>query len=323
MDIIDPLSFLSGLGVAVSRGIAMIRKLLALLLCLGMGCAATAHAEGNAGPLRVVASTTDLGAIAKEVGGSRVSVQVICGANQEPHEFEFVPGQVRIVQQADIYLKVGRDLDKWADKLIESSGNTKLLVVDCSQVVTILPGYDEVAHPLGNPHYWLGPSKWDNIAGHVAGMFSKLDSAHTTEYDSLNAIFEFHLRDATAQWKARLDSCRGFGIVSEHAAWNYFAADFRLSIIGTVSRIPEVEPTPQDLAQLEMMIRQVPCVYLREPFESERMATVLQLDTGVPVIVVPTSVGGVPQSKDLWSHMDYLVNSVAQACERRRFSGRE
>ena len=73
---------------------------------------------------------------------------------------------------------------------------------------------------------------------------------------------------------------------------------------------------PRDLALVERAIRQFPhAAYFREPFESDRWAGVLKLDTGLQTIIAPTS-ARFASARDLWSQMDYLVNSVATVCAR-------
>src|SRR5512139_3234624 len=66
----------------------------------------------------VIASTSDLAAIAKEIGGDHITVESLCRPNQDPHSFEILPQHVIAVQTADLYLRVGAGLDFWSDELL-------------------------------------------------------------------------------------------------------------------------------------------------------------------------------------------------------------
>jgi zinc/manganese transport system substrate-binding protein len=272
--------------------------------------------------VRVVASTTDLAAIAREVGGDLVQVESLCRGDQDPHEFEVLPAQVTTIQQADVYLKVGLALDAWADKLIAGAGNRRLTVIDCSNHLELLgKGGDgsNGAHPLGNPHYWLAPSTFALIGATIRDGLIQADPARQADWEATYAAFAARADSAYVAWKATMAPCRGMAVVTEHASWDYFVRDFGLEIAGIVNRIPEAEPTPLDLARLEQTItsRRVR-IYLREPCESPRIPEVLARDTGIRIVLAPTSVGAVPAARDLWSHFDYLIGTLSAACSESR-----
>lgn len=271
-------------------------------------------------PVRVVASTTDLGAVAREVGGELVTVEALCRGDQDPHDFEILPSQVMTVEHADVYLEVGLALDPWADRLIQSAGNTRLIVEDCSHGILVIDGQThEGPHPLGNPHYWLGPSSLSMVAENIRAALSKADPANAEAYHAGYTIFVARLDSALAHWRALLAPCQGWGLVSSHPCWDYFARDFGLEIVGTVSRIPDAEPSPVDLAKLEQAIRsRRRVIFLREPFTSDRFPNVLARDTEILVLVAPSSVGAFPQTPDLWTQFDYLISQLSTQCQKVR-----
>ena len=274
-------------------------------------------------PLKVVASTTDLAEIAREVGGSHVTVEALCRADQDPHDFEILPSQVMLVQHADVYLKVGLALDLWADKLLESAGNAKLNVVDCSRGIDVIGAHEQhegnSPHPLGNPHYWLGPTNLPLIAANIRDALTKADDSHGDLFWQRAVTFKARIDSALARWKSNLAPCGGWALVSSHPSWDYFARDFGLGLAGTVSRIPDAEPSPLELASLEQTIRKHgKVIFMREPFTSDRFPNVLSRDTGIPVLLAPSSAGALPQTQDLWTLFDYLTSQLATQCQTTR-----
>jgi zinc/manganese transport system substrate-binding protein len=270
-----------------------------------------------AAPLRVVASTTDLAAIAREIGGDRIIVQSLCRADQDPHEFEILLSQATVVQQADVCLKVGLALDVWADKLLATTAFSHTIIVDCSQGVAVIGGEagKDSPHPLGNPHYWLGPTNLPLIAANIRDALMRADSAHAAEFQEHYDTFAARADSAFQMWKEKLSACRSVGLVSTHSSWDYFARDFGLTIIGVVHRIPDVEPSPADFAHLEDLIRRHGhAVFLKEPFVPERIPTVLARDTGLHMLMAPSSVG-TNGAQDVWSFFDHLVRDLSAACK--------
>src|ERR1700741_3929846 len=129
------------------------------------------------GKLTVVATTEDLAAIAREVGGDHVTVDSIAKGYQDPHFVEAKPSFILKLQKADILVLVGRDLKiDWLPPLIQQSRNSKVQVgadgyLDASAQARILEipqgqitRAEGDVHPLGNPHYWLDPENGKNIA---------------------------------------------------------------------------------------------------------------------------------------------------------------
>src|SRR6478736_182163 len=136
----------------------------------------------SAKKLNVVTSTTDMAALAQEVGGDRISVEAIAKGYQDPHFVEAKPSFLLKLRQADLLIVVGLQLEiGWLPPLITQSGNPKVQIgaggyLDASQFSEILEIPQGVVtramgdvHPLGNPHYWLDPDNGRRVAKGIAG----------------------------------------------------------------------------------------------------------------------------------------------------------
>src|SRR5579864_6063450 len=145
--------------------------------------------------LNVVTSTTDLAALAQEVGGDRVSIEAIAKGYQDPHFVEAKPSFLLKLRNADLLISVGLQLEiGWLPPLITQSGNPRVQVgapgyLDASQFAEILEIPTGVVtramgdvHPLGNPHYWLDPENGRRIAKGIAGKLGDLDPSNTAYY---------------------------------------------------------------------------------------------------------------------------------------------
>ena len=141
------------------------------------GVLAFASTAPAAAALRIVATTEDLAALAREVGGDKVEVMALAKGYQDPHFVEPKPSFILAVSRADLLIAVGRELEiGWLPTLVTSSRNAKIQAgsngyLDASLNVKILEipsgqitrAMGDV-HPQGNPHYWLDPGNGRLIA---------------------------------------------------------------------------------------------------------------------------------------------------------------
>src|SRR5712691_2116465 len=160
----------------------MLRSFGPTLLVLLLGAPALARAAVN-----VVASTEDLAALTREVGGDRVKVDFIGRGYQDPHFVEAKPSFILKLSKANLLVAVGRELEiGWLPPLIQQSRNAKIQVgadgyLDASLTAKILEiptglitrAMGDV-HPLGNPHYWLDPENGKRIGKEIADKLSEL-----------------------------------------------------------------------------------------------------------------------------------------------------
>src|SRR2546425_12636687 len=74
--------------------------------------------------LQVMTATTDLAALAEEVGGDKVSVESVARGYQDPHFVEAKPSFLLKLRKADLLIVVGLQLEiGWLPPLITQSGN--------------------------------------------------------------------------------------------------------------------------------------------------------------------------------------------------------
>src|SRR6478752_4930383 len=215
--------------------------IIALVLCFAVLGAPVAQAK----KLNVITSTTDMAALASEVGGDRISVDSIARGYQDPHFVEAKPSFLLKLRNADLLIAVGLDLEiGWLPPLITQSGNPKIQVgaagyLDASQFAEILDKPTGTitramgdVHPLGNPHYWLDPDNGRRIARGMAGKLSELDPADAAYFQQRFQDFDKRLTEAEKKWDAQMAPYHGAKLVTYHTSWSNFARHFGLSILG-------------------------------------------------------------------------------------------
>jgi zinc/manganese transport system substrate-binding protein len=298
-----------------------------LHLTLLAAASVAAGAPDAAAAVKVIATTEDLAAIVREVGGDKVSVESIARGYQDPHFVEPKPSFILKLNGADLLVVVGRELEAaWLPRLIDQSRNSRIRVgapgyLDASTGADIMDvptgpvtrAMGDV-HPLGNPHYWLDPANGRRIAQLVQKKLTELSGGDAAYFAQRYADFDRRLGEAEARWKALLAPYKGLKIVTYHRSWTNFAAAFGLDVVGYVEPKPGIPPSPgHQLALTQEMKRQNVRIILVEPYFDLRTPNAMARDTGAKVLVMPPSVGGVKEIGDYFELFDYNVNLLVAA----------
>ncbi len=115
-------------------------------------------------------------------------------------------------------------------------------------------------------------------------------------------------------WIARAMPFRGMEIVTYHKNWAYFARDFGLTVLGYIEPKPGIPPTPKHVEETIKLIedRGIDLMLVATYFEKRKPMTISK-KTGIEALFLPLSVGAVPEATDVFSLMDYWIDSINAA----------
>jgi zinc/manganese transport system substrate-binding protein len=285
------------LGLAVAFGATLVH---------GTNEALMRPAYAGSKPLSVVTTTEDLAAIAREVGGERVQVASLSRGYQDPHFVDAKPSYMVQLQKADLFVEVGRDLEVgWAPGLLNGARNPRILpaapgFVDASSQVNVIEVPSSVSraqgdvHPFGNPHFWLDPANGIPIARAIRDGLVRVSPADAALFNTRCADFEKRVNDATARLKDRAKALglEGAKVVTYHRSWSYFANAFGLTVVDYIEPRPGIPPSPNHVQDLVTGMKQggVKLLIVDDYFDA-RLPQKISRDTGVPLVILPTSVG--------------------------------
>jgi zinc/manganese transport system substrate-binding protein len=292
--------------------------------------AATVTAVAQSAPeqrLFVVTTTTDLAAIAREAGGSRVDVRSLAIGTQDPHYVEPKPSLILDLRRADVYAQIGLGLEiGWAPVLLDQARNPQVHRggrghLDLSTVAEVLDvprtrvtRAEGDLHPYGNPHYWLEPENGLRMAAAFAAKFAELDPGGAEEYERNRAAFQSRLEAARGRWRAQLAPHAGAPVVAYHASWKYFLEFAGLTIIDYIEPRPGIPPSPRHLADLITRMTSVRArAVIVDPFYDLRVPRTVSERGGARLLVLPSSVGGVPAVESYLDLFDHNVRSLVDA----------
>ena len=282
-----------------------------------------------AGKVQIMTATSDLAALAQEVGGDKVEAESVARGYQDPHFVDAKPSFLLKLKRADLLIIVGLELEiGWLPPLITQSTNPKIQVggpgyFDASRFAKILEipsgqvtRAEGDVHPLGNPHYWLDPENGLRIAKGIADKLSEMRPGDATYFAQRYSDFEKRLKDADQKWLAQMATYKDRKIVTYHRSWPNFAEHFHLNVVGYVEPRPGIPPSPQHTVELiQQMKRDNVKVIVVEPYFDLKTPNSIARETGGQVLVLPPSVGGEKEIKDYFSLFDYDITKLKQALD--------
>jgi zinc/manganese transport system substrate-binding protein len=283
--------------------------------------------KASEGKLQVLASTSDLKSIAEFIGGDKVEAASITAGYQNAHFVEVKPSYMLKARNADLFIKIGMDLEiGWENLILEGARNSKILAgtigyLDASDGIHKLQlptgSVDRSMgdiHPMGNPHYWLDPLNAKIVAANIADRLSRILPQDESYFRENLLEFNKRIDQKMVEWKTKLDPFKGESIAIYHRSWTYFADRFGLNVACELEPKPGIPPSPGHLKEAIGIIKQKGVkVILIEVFYDKKPAYFVASQTGAKVVVVPNSVGGTKETKDYFSLINVIVDRLAEA----------
>ena len=276
--------------------------------------------------LKVLACEPEWGALVKELAGDKVSVYVATTALQDPHRIEARPSLVAAARNAGLVVCTGAELELgWLPLLIRQSGNSAIqpgkpghfeaaAYVRMLDVPQRLDRADGDVHAAGNPHIQTDPRNIALVAEPLARRLAELDPANAATYQARSADFQARWKAAIQRWEQSAAPLRGVPVVVQHKAFPYLQQWLGLVEVAALEPKPGVEPTSAHLSTVLAGLKTRPAkMILRAAYNDPRGADWLAERTQLPVVVLPFTVGGNEQAKDLFSLFDDTVQRLLKA----------
>ncbi len=269
----------------------MNRALVGLAVTLSLISSAALVACGETGTvgdeqgIAVVATTSQIGALTREVAGDRVSLTILIGPGVEAHDFEPSVGQVRKINDAGLILRNGIGLDDFLDGVIE--GAAKANVVTVTEGATVAKGGEDAGED--DPHVWHDVDNAKQMTLRIAEALAEVDPANASAYDRAAREYLAKLDETDREIRALLDPIPAGQrkMVTNHDAFGYFIRRYGLEYVGAVfpASGAESQPSAGDIARLEDVIREqgVRAIFAEEELDA-KIARQISRDTGVKIV---------------------------------------
>ncbi len=276
------------------------KKLIVLLLVVGLllgGCKSTTI---NTSKLQVVTSFYVIYDFAKKIGGDHVQITNLVSGAQEPHDYELTSDDMILLQKKVLLLVNGLGLEPWLDKLKQTVNNPNLTMVTLSKNIDIISTESQT-----DPHIWLDIERAKIMLKNIADAFSTADPSnaadyavnydkYATQFDALNNTFKTQLKTATKNV-----------FVTTHAAFAYLAEAYGLKQIYSSGVLSYDEPSSEAMTKIIELAKtnKVTTIFYEQAGDS-KIAEVIAKATGAKIAIL-NPLEGLSQSQ-IDQGADYL-----------------
>ncbi len=244
-----------------------------------------------AAPMPVVASFSILGDVAQQIGGERVAVQNLVGANQDAHVYNLTSGDIKKIREARLVLLNGLGLEK--AELQRAVKQSKVASAEATAGIKPLAADEhdhshEHDHDHGefDPHVWNDPVLMQRYAANVAIALIKADPAGSRYYQQRFKDYQNVLNQlnnyANRQFGAVAPAKRK--VLTGHDSFAYLGKRYQVKFISPQGVSSEAEPSARQIAAIIRQIKaeNVQAVFT-ENIKDGRMIARIAKETGVKV----------------------------------------
>jgi ABC-type Zn uptake system ZnuABC Zn-binding protein ZnuA len=289
--------------------------------------------ELDGAPLQVVATTSIIGDVVAQVGGSAIELTTLMGPGQDPHSYQPTPQDMAAVAEAHAIFVNGWDLEEALAHDLEGIAQDAAIVPISAGIEPLALGAhqredretggsheesEEHAHAGADPHVWFSIQNVNQWAENVEHVLSDLDPAHAATFERNATAYQAELEGLEAYVKGQMAGIpaeRRF-LVTNHDSLGYLARDHGLTVLGTVlpAASTVAEPSASDLAALiEEMEKRGICTLFAETTVSSKLAETVaaELDACEEVAILKLYTGAVgPAGSGAESYIDMYRHNV-------------
>lgn len=223
-----------------------------LLFALALWLPLSLHAADK---LNVVTSFSILADLTREVGGDRIELTNLVGADADAHLYEPSPDDAKALLRADLIIANGLGFEPWLERVLASSEPKGKRINASAGVVPLM--LDEDGERVPDPHAWQSLTNAEIYVRNIAKALGELDPANVDAYnqrrDAYLTCLHALLKKADAQIAGLPASQRK--VVTSHDAFGYLGQAWQLAFIAPQGLSTHDEPSAAEVAALIRQIR--------------------------------------------------------------------
>jgi zinc/manganese transport system substrate-binding protein len=243
--------------------------------------------------VKVLASFSILGDLVREVGGDRVEVSTLVGANTDMHGFQPTPAHAKAVAGAKLVVINGLGLEGWADRLVKSANYKGARLVATRGVKALSAEHEGQGHNHKHKHSdRYDPHAWQEVANvkiYVANIRDALTGVDPAGKDNYAKNADAYLQKLGALEAEIKQLFAGLSekerrVIASHDAFHYFGDAYGIEFLAAQSAGGDTQPSARDVARLIQQIRKegVKAVFV-ENISNPRIVEQIAKETGAKI----------------------------------------
>ena len=283
--------------------------------------------------LKVITTSTDLKSIAEYIGGDKVNVESLTKGYANPHEVDAKPSFMVKLRKADVFIRIGLDLEQWAQLLIDGARNPHIRFGAPGHVIASV-GVDLQGlavrggamidrslgdvHIYGNPHFWLDPLNGKIIAQNILEGLKRNSPENAKYFEENKRLFDKEIDTHLIKWMKEIKPYFGTNVIAYHRSWPNFSKRFGINVVGYVELRPGIAPSPAHVATLIKRMKSEDIrVLIEEPCYETKIPKFISSKTDASVLTLPVSVEGLNEVKDYFGLFDYIIDNLVSTFKKQ------
>lgn len=261
------------------------KKLAVLLLSLCMSAAVSAQSQ-----ISIVTTIKPLQLIASDLLGDLGSVEALIPAGASPHHYSMKPSDLRKLQQADLAIWVGPELEGFLVKSLKSTDAPVIQLMGGSEHKEDEHEHHEEEeheahhhdHGGEDPHVWMDPELMLSASIEITEQLIEQFPDHKLQLQRNQERFARQLKQIDDENRALLQPYKQIGFIVFHDAFGRLIEHYGLNQQAYITVDPARAPGARKLAQIQSLIVDsgVKCVFIEPQFEA---AVVRRIVEGLPI----------------------------------------
>ncbi len=200
------------------------------VLCVLSGCAVKPDKSGYDSGINIVTTVFPLYDFVRAVGGDKVSVEMLIDPGCEVHSFDPTPSNVAAIYNADLFIYVGGESEKWVDRILSDINVSTLVMMGQVARLTEEHDHDHHAHDHTHEtdeHIWTSPENALSMLDAVCNALVDIDPENKEYYIANLADYCDKVRAVQTELHEVVRACEDrFILVADRFPFIYFAEEF-------------------------------------------------------------------------------------------------
>ncbi len=224
----------------------------------------------------VVATTTVIADLVKQVGGDAIQVESLMGAGIDPHSYRATPRDADRLLRANLVVACGLHLEGKLADLLARLGRRKpvVFVGDSLPQERLLP----IGEGLYDPHVWFDAALWSEAPAALVEPLGLLVPSAREAIADRSQAYATRLRMIHDTVRGRIATIppRRRVMITAHDAFRYFARAYDIEVIGVQGTSTESEAGLADINRLVslMVTRDIPAVFVETSVADRNVAAI-------------------------------------------------
>lgn len=196
-----------------------------------------------------------------------VDLTFLLGPGKEAHSYEPTAGDLITIQNADLFVYIGGESEKWADKVLESLENNNTKAICISESVDKIKEQEvdgaeeedeEEVEGAFDDHIWTSPSNAIKMVNALEVAMEEIDKNNKKEYKENAEKYIAKIKEVDNKIQNIVDNkVRDRLVFADKMPMQYFINYYNLKVSAAFSGCStETEPSANTIAYLEKVVKE-------------------------------------------------------------------